>query len=109
MSNTQSVEQMESSLAAELRAAMAAERAAAEIAAAAEVGPDDDAAEATRMQRHAEARALVGRLPSPPRTFGDIALLAEYAAHRLVNLKTAHAIGVAIPDQVLKRADRVIE
>jgi putative ABC transport system substrate-binding protein len=40
---------------------------------------------------------------------GDLAVETVNRYELIVNLKTAHAIGVAVPAEVLKRADRVIE
>jgi hypothetical protein len=68
-------------LAAEIRAAMAREDAA--IAAYGKLlpGPECDRAEAIVEKCDRELRALIAQLPSPPRAFGDLALMAEIAFH----------------------------
>jgi len=40
---------------------------------------------------------------------GDLPLEAPVRWHLIVNLNTARAVGVAIPPQILLRADQVIE
>jgi hypothetical protein len=68
-------------LATEVRAAMARADAATAACGNLHAGPAFDKAEALAIKRSDELRALVARLPSPPRTFGDIALMAEIACH----------------------------
>jgi hypothetical protein len=40
---------------------------------------------------------------------GELAVERHTRRELVVNLKVAHALGLAVPDEVLKRADRVIE
>jgi len=67
-------------LAAEIRAALSRENAA--VAACGELlGPAFDRAEALLEKCSEELRALASQIPSPPRTFDDLALMAEVAFH----------------------------
>jgi len=67
-------------LAAEIRAALSPENAA--VAACGELlGPAFDRAEALLEKCSEELRALASQIPSPPRTFDDLALMAEVAFH----------------------------
>jgi hypothetical protein len=68
-------------LAAEIRAAMAQEDAAIAACGDLDAGPAFDKADALVDKCRDELRALVARLPNPPRTFADIALMAEIAFH----------------------------
>src|SRR5262245_303678 len=70
-----------SPLAAQVRAALAAETAAREACAKLPNGSAFDEAQALCDQRHAEVVELVSRIPSPPRRIEDLVLLAEVAFH----------------------------
>lgn len=70
-----------SALATEIREAMARSDAATAACGNLLAGPAFDKAAALSEKRCDELRALVARVPSPPRTFGDIALMAEIARH----------------------------
>src|SRR5215510_7477116 len=70
-----------SPLAAQLRAALAAETAAREACTKLPDGPAFDEASDLIEQRHAEVVELVSRIPSPPGRPEDLTLLAEVAFH----------------------------
>jgi len=65
----------------QLRAAMAAETAAGTACYELPDGPALDSAVALYDRCHAEVLALARQIPSPPRRFEDLALLAEVAFH----------------------------
>jgi len=68
-------------LATEIRAAIARKDAAIAACGNLHAGPALDKAEVLASKCCDELRALVGRLPSPPRGFADIAVMAEIAFH----------------------------
>jgi len=98
-------------LAAEIRAAMARKTAAETACGKLHAGPEFDRAEALAHKRCDELRALVDRLPSPPRTFGDLAFMAEIAAHYAVRHANGrmHALELDNGDMFDLSAARLIE
>ena len=95
-------------LAAEIRLAMAREDAA--IAACGNLlGPAFDRAAALASKRSDELRTLVARLPSPPRTLRDIALLAEIAFHHADRDRSGRMLELVSDDGFRASAARLIQ
>ena len=96
-------------LATEIRAAMARKTAAETACGKLHAGPEFDRAGALAHKRCDELRALVARLPNPPRTFGDLALMAEIAFHHAVRDANGRMHALDDDDMFNLSAARLIE